>query len=90
MAEYLTVDEALAAVLVEIEGKEGDWIEVEREQIEPLEELEALEKKAAAGCSKQEGGGCTCGANRGHQAEPIVEDTLPQDFLDEIHPAEEG
>jgi cell fate regulator YaaT (PSP1 superfamily) len=38
--------------------------EVFRHQIEPLEELEALKKKAEAGCSKHENGGCDCGANK--------------------------
>ncbi len=38
--------------------------EVFRHQIEPLEELEALKKKAEAGCSKHESGGCDCGANK--------------------------
>ncbi len=37
---------------------------VQREQLEPLEELDALTKKAEAGCSKHEGGGCDCGAHR--------------------------
>ena len=77
------------AVLVEIEGKEGEWIEVEREQIEPLEELEALEKKAAAGCSKHEGGGCTCGANRAPQVEPILEEVLPEEPTATLTPNEE-
>jgi len=36
--------------------------EVTREEIIPLEELEALKKKAQAGCSKHENGGCDCGA----------------------------
>jgi cell fate regulator YaaT (PSP1 superfamily) len=36
--------------------------EVFRHQLEPLEELEALKKKAEAGCSKHESGGCDCGA----------------------------
>ena len=39
-----------------------EYHEVARPQIEPLEELEALKKKAEAGCSKHEGGGCDCGA----------------------------
>ncbi|MDX1664969.1 MAG: regulatory iron-sulfur-containing complex subunit RicT [Candidatus Promineifilaceae bacterium] len=47
------------AVVVEVEGERR---EVEREQIEPLEELEALKKKAEEGCKKGEEGGCTCGA----------------------------
>ena len=39
-----------------------EYHEVARPQIEPLEELEALKKKAEAGCSKNESGGCDCGA----------------------------
>ncbi len=50
------------AVLVNI----GDeYIEVTREEFEPLEELKALKDKAEAGCSKHEGGGCDCGAKSG-------------------------
>jgi cell fate regulator YaaT (PSP1 superfamily) len=40
----------------------GDRQEVFRHEFEPLEELEALEKKAAKGCSKHAEGGCDCGA----------------------------
>ena len=47
------------SVIVDVEG---DRHEVFRHEIEPLEELEALQKKAEAGCSKHEGGGCDCGA----------------------------
>ena len=47
------------SVLVDVEGQ---YIEVFRHEFEPLEELEALQKKAAAGCAKHEGGGCDCGA----------------------------
>lgn len=47
------------AVVVEIEGER---YEVDREQIEPLEELRALQEKAEKGCSKSENGGCECGA----------------------------
>lgn len=39
-------------------------VEVHRSVIEPLDELEALEKKAQSGCGRHEGGGCTCGAKR--------------------------
>jgi cell fate regulator YaaT (PSP1 superfamily) len=46
------------SVLVDVDGER---IEVFRHEFEPLEELEALEKKAASGCSKHEGGGCDCG-----------------------------
>lgn len=47
------------SVIVDVEGEE---YEVFRHEIEPIEELEALQKKAAAGCSKHENGGCDCGA----------------------------
>ncbi len=50
------------AVLVYING---EYHEVFRHELEPLAELEALQKKAEAGCSKHEGGGCDCGAKRG-------------------------
>jgi cell fate regulator YaaT (PSP1 superfamily) len=49
------------SILVELE-ETGEYVEIFREQMEPLEELEALQKKAEAGCSKHEGGGCDCGA----------------------------
>ena len=47
------------SVLVQVEG---EYHEVFRHELEPLDELEALQKKAEAGCSKHEGGGCECGA----------------------------
>ena len=56
------VEDVLAmrdAVVVRIDGERR---ELPREQIEPLEELEALQKKAEQGCSKHENGGCDCGA----------------------------
>ena len=53
------------SVLVQVEG---DYHEVFRHELEPLDELEALQKKAEAGCSKHEGGGCDCGAKRGSDA----------------------
>jgi len=56
------VEDVLAmrdAVVVRIEGERR---ELAREEIVPLEELEALKKKAAEGCSKHENGGCDCGA----------------------------
>ncbi len=49
------------AVIVEVEG---EYHEVFRHEFEPLEELEALQKKAEAGCSKHENGGCDCGAHK--------------------------
>jgi cell fate regulator YaaT (PSP1 superfamily) len=37
---------------------------VEREELKPLEELEALKKAAASPCAKSEGGACDCGSKR--------------------------
>jgi cell fate regulator YaaT (PSP1 superfamily) len=54
------------SVIVEVEG---DYHEVFRHEFEPSDELEALEKKAAAGCSKHEEGGCDCGARSGSQSD---------------------
>lgn len=60
------------SVLVEVEG---ELYEVAREELEPLAELKALQEKAEKGCDRHEGGGCTCGANGGAQADtPAVED----------------
>jgi cell fate regulator YaaT (PSP1 superfamily) len=51
------------AVLVAV----GDGLQVvKREEIVPLEELEAIAKKAKEPCDKHEGGGCDCGAQDGH------------------------
>jgi cell fate regulator YaaT (PSP1 superfamily) len=55
------------SVVVDVEG---EYHEVFRHEIEPIEELEALKKKAEAGCSKHESGGCECGASR--HAEPMA------------------
>ena len=49
------------SVLVQVEN---EYFEVFRHELEPLDELEALKKKAEAGCSKHESGGCDCGAKR--------------------------
>ncbi len=50
------------AVLVAIE--DGMQV-VKREEIVPIEELEALAKKSKEPCAKQEAGECDCGANPG-------------------------
>jgi len=56
---------------------------VHRDDIQPLEELQALEKKAQAGCSKQEGGGCDCGAHKAGSpptdSSPTAPDTSEDD-----------
>jgi cell fate regulator YaaT (PSP1 superfamily) len=49
------------SVIVEIEGERR---EIFREDIVPLEEWEALQKKAEAGCDKHKNGGCDCGAKK--------------------------
>lgn len=55
------------SVVVELEN--GDRVEFFREQLEPSDELEALQNKAAAGCSKHEGGQCDCGARQTEDSE---------------------
>jgi cell fate regulator YaaT (PSP1 superfamily) len=52
------------SVLVGLEG--GERQEVFRHELDPSDELEALQKKAAEGCSKNDSGGCTCGAKKGN------------------------
>ena len=54
----------------------GNGKEVFRHEFEPLDELNALKEKAAAGCSKHESGGCDCGAKSAPQ--PVVAQTAPQ------------
>ncbi len=49
------------AVLVELEN--GERQEVARHELEPSDELEALQRKAATGCGN--GGSCECGARKG-------------------------
>jgi cell fate regulator YaaT (PSP1 superfamily) len=49
------------AVIVKIEEERFTF---SREEIMPLDEWEALQKKAQQGCTKQENGECDCGANR--------------------------
>ncbi|MBE2193562.1 MAG: stage 0 sporulation family protein [Anaerolinea sp.] len=57
-----------------------------RDELVPLDELEALDAKAKAGCSRHESGGCDCGAKRGGKSEDEDEsdDTdLPLDTLED-------
>jgi len=55
----------------------GEWKEVFRHEFEPLDELNALKAKAAAGCSKHEGGGCDCGAKSAPKP-PVVAEAASQ------------
>ncbi len=47
------------SVVVDVQGER---YEVFRHELEPLEELKALQEKSEKGCSKHENGGCNCGA----------------------------
>ena len=49
---------------------------VKREDLVPLDELEALERKAQGGCARHDGGGCDCGAKR---AAPAAADATEDD-----------
>ncbi len=60
-AKVIDVHPLQDAVTVIYEGERHTFT---REEIIPLKEWEALQKKAQEGCSKHEGGGCACGANR--------------------------
>jgi len=47
--------------------QEGDTmrvIEFMKDELQPLEELEALQKKAASPCDRHESGGCNCGKDK--------------------------
>ena len=55
------------SVIVELAN--GEHQELFRSELEPLDELSRLKDKAAAGCTKHEGGGCDCGAKKGDSAE---------------------
>jgi len=53
------------SVLVALD--DGERQEVFRHELEPLDELRALQKKAEEGCNK-EGGECSCGAKNGKES----------------------
>ncbi len=64
------------AVLVLIEGENGGIQTVKREDLVPLEELEALEKKAKEPCSKHAPGEpCDCGQQPGERNQDKVGET---------------
>ena len=46
-------------VLVDL-GEEAGRVEFPRGEVQPLDELEALEAKAGNGCDRHDSGGCTC------------------------------
>jgi hypothetical protein len=47
---------------------------VKREDLVPLDELEALERKAQSGCARHDSSGCDCGAKRAAPAADVTED----------------
>jgi cell fate regulator YaaT (PSP1 superfamily) len=49
---------------------------IPREDIIPLDEFRALQEKAAQGCSKNETGGCDCGAHRPKNASADLKDAI--------------
>ena len=68
------------AVLVAV----GDGMQVvKREEIVPLEELEAMAKKAKEPCDKHEGGGCDCGAQDGKPADVQASTEVEAEGADE-------
>lgn len=46
------------------EGEDFRTYEFLKDEIQPKEELEALQKKAASPCDRHEGGGCNCGKSK--------------------------
>jgi cell fate regulator YaaT (PSP1 superfamily) len=55
------------AVIVEL--NEGVFREFPLEELQPLDELDALRKKAEAPCDRHEGGECDCGKAEGKSSE---------------------
>jgi cell fate regulator YaaT (PSP1 superfamily) len=47
---------------------------VAREALTPLDEFETLERKAKGGCSRNESGGCDCGAKHGKASDEDADD----------------
>jgi len=54
--DVLPLQDAVVVVI------EGEYHTFKREELIPMEEWEALQKKSEQGCTKHEGGGCDCGA----------------------------
>jgi cell fate regulator YaaT (PSP1 superfamily) len=56
-------------VLVDLGGESGG-VEFSQDEIQPLDELEALEKKAGNGCGDRENGGCASARQRKGKSSP--------------------
>jgi cell fate regulator YaaT (PSP1 superfamily) len=57
------VDVRVLKDLVVVQLEDGEEVEIPRHELEPLDELQALQKKAAEGCNNGEQ--CDCGARNG-------------------------
>lgn len=68
---------------VVVRTDEGQF-EVSKEELIPLEELEALQRKSAAGCSKHDGGGCDCGAKHAAPTESTADADGDAPFDDDV------
>lgn len=61
---------------------EDTTYKVERKDLVPLDEYEALERKSQAGCSRHESGGCDCGAKSGKKGHAPSDDHEGDDLLE--------
>lgn len=65
--KVMDVNPLKEAVFVAVqEGDSMRVIEFMKDELQPLEELEALQKKATSPCDRHESGGCNCGKARPH------------------------
>jgi cell fate regulator YaaT (PSP1 superfamily) len=62
---------------------EESYFIVKREELQPLDELDALANKAKGGCAKHDGGGCDCGS---HRPSAKQKSAMEEDDEDEILP----
>jgi cell fate regulator YaaT (PSP1 superfamily) len=82
IGKVIDVHPLLDAVTVLIEDAR---VLVTREELTPLDELEALERKAKGGCSRHENGGCDCGASHGAKDDlDEAEDDLDMDDGEDV------
>lgn len=84
VGKVIDVHPLLDAVTVLVEDTR---LLVKRDDLLPLDELEALEAKAKGGCSRHESGGCDCGAKHGGKdADEDEDENLPMILDDEDDP----
>jgi cell fate regulator YaaT (PSP1 superfamily) len=75
-----------------VDGETESVVEVGRDGFEPLDELEALQKKSQAPCDRHLGGGCTCGRDRAEKAERAEQaaPAAPAEQAEQAEQAEAG